>query len=678
MYIRFILFIAFLVYSTFLTASENYQVAKLDVEDFMEKPFVFDAEFSPDGRYLAMIIKSKESRAVVIRDFSAERFPVTGVLSQEILRASSLSWANNNRLIVNFLVPNMNIKKLKRKSESDPEFNIDDYAMHLRAVSMNTRAEDHVLLLNHSNNFEKYNLSRIANYLPNDDEHILMHARGSRRLALKKVNVYSGRVTSLADGGPRTYKFLTDNNGKPTYRLDYYDRSKYIVVFEYTELKDWKIIDRIRLDQEDDESINNEGLLRYGIGNNDSFIYRERNQETGFYEIVQRNRGNDKREVIASLPDKDIYQPIFSRHTNKYIGYQIQDDLIRDIYFNETSQAHYDSIAKAVGHSNFSVWTSRKPGDRTIVNTSGADNPGRFYIYNFKDKKVSLLNDKYQKLIPDNLSLPGKVFYKTRDGAKVRAYILFPPEYQEGKRTPMVILPHGGPHTRDSATFDHFAQFISTRGYIVIQPNFRGSSGYGQSFEEAGYKQWGELMQDDLTDAVNYMVKKGYADPAKICIVGASYGGYAALMGAAKTPDLYQCSVSINGVTHLKNQIEFDIDSANANEEKIEKRIYKTIGHPKEDSEMLDNNSPALQAKAIRIPILIIAGEDDNIVPIEQSEMMVEALEDHNKRHKFIELNNTGHNFFRHQEGLRTVYSEVEEFLKEHIGYDDAESKSRN
>lgn len=676
MIIRLTLVITLLVFSGFSLAKTSQQIEKLTIEDFVAYPDVFDAEFSPDGRYLAVIVKSKEGRMLVIRDFSKEGLPATGVVNDKFYRASSLSWANNDRLIVNFLVPYERLSKLRRKAESDPDFDIDDYAVHLRSVSMSVEAKDHVILLNHRRYAKNNtNLSKISNYLPQDNNHILMRAFGNRGLELIKVNVYTGKVIPWVKGGWRTYKYLTDNEGSPTYRLDYYYYSKSIRVFEYTEDEDWEEIDRINLNQEDNESINNEGLLRFGFGDNDSLIYRERNEQTGFYEIVKRARNSDKREVIASLPDKDIFEPIFGRNTGRYLGYRVLDDLLRDYYVDESTQAHYDIVAKEVGHSNFSIWASRKPGERTIINTQSLDNPGTFYIYNYKDKKVSFLGDKYKKLKPENLSLPGKIFYKTRDGVNIRMYILFPPGYQPGTRAPMVVLPHGGPHVRDSATYDGFAQFISTRGYIVIQPNFRGSSGYGREFEEAGYKQWGGVMQDDLTDAVKFMIKKGYADADRVCIVGGSYGGYAALMGAIKTPDLYQCSVSLNGVTHLKEQIEFDIDTAKSNEERGEEYVHKTIGHPEKDSAILDKNSPALRAKEINIPVLVIAGEKDKIVPVEQSEMMVEALEDFDKTHKYIELERTGHDVFYYTEDVKKIFAEVEAFLGEHIGEPISESK---
>jgi dipeptidyl aminopeptidase/acylaminoacyl peptidase len=669
MSIRWILFVSLIVIINFSLPSTSYAQESLTVDDFLAAPKLFDAEFSPDGRYLAMILERKDTRTLFIRDFETKGFPITGTMTHQFIRPSSVSWANNERLLVNLLVPaGTKISKLETESKSDPDFDIDDYYMGRRTISMDVSAQDVVVLMDNKR-YSKRNrsLSRINNFLPDDDKHVIMPAWGNRSLELLKVNVYNGDAKLVVKGGWRTYKYLTDEKGRPTYRFDYFYYSKKIRIFEYTKDKRWDEVDEIYLNQNDEESLNQEGLLLFGFGDNLDLIYRERNEETGFYEIIKRKRGGAEKEVIASLPNKDIHSPIYDKQTNKYLGYRIQDDLIRNVYNDKTRQLHYDKIGDEIGHSNFGVRATRKHGKRVVIKVSSSDNPGSFYIYNYEENNLSFLDDKYEKLVPENIGIPGKVHYRTRDGVKIRMYTLFPSDYKGGTAFPMVILPHGGPHARDSVSFDRFAQFIATRGYIVIQPNFRGSSGYGQKFEEAGNRQWGGVMQDDLTDAVNFMIKNGYADPKKICIVGISYGGYAALMGAVKTPDLFQCSVSINGVSHLKEQIEFDIDSAKSNDEKIEEYVYKTIGHPEKDSAMLDANSPALNAKSIKIPILLIAGEEDTVVPVEQSELMEEALEDNNKVHQYFELEDTGHNVFYSQKNFEKVYTEVERFLGKYL-----------
>ena len=227
-------------------------------------------------------------------------------------------------------------------------------------------------------------------------------------------------------------------------------------------------------------------------------------------------------------------------------------------------------------------------------------------------------------------------------------------------------MPHGGPQARSRPTFDPFAQFLSTRGYVVVEPNFRGSTGYGRSFEEAGYREWGGVMQDDLTDAVHFLVGKGIADPQRVCIVGASYGGYAALMGAVKTPSLFRCAVSLNGVTHLAKMVEYDMKNI-VEKEDWQALLFDRIGHPKTDRELLDSNSPALHAGRIRVPVLLVAGTDDETVPFSQARLMEKALKKAGADYEFIRLEDTGHDPFYYQEDMRLVFAAVSEFLRRNL-----------
>jgi dipeptidyl aminopeptidase/acylaminoacyl peptidase len=227
-------------------------------------------------------------------------------------------------------------------------------------------------------------------------------------------------------------------------------------------------------------------------------------------------------------------------------------------------------------------------------------------------------------------------------------------------------MPHGGPHARSRLSYDDFAQFLSTRGYIVVEPNFRGSTGYGYDFERAGYKQWGGVMQDDLTDALEFMVRKGYTDPEKVCIVGTSYGGYAALMGAIKTPALYKCAISLNGVTHLEKLIRYNMKEV-VDKAEWDVALFDRIGHPEKDKELLDANSPALHADKITIPVMIVAGSADNVVPYSQAKLMVKALEKAGAKFEFIRLKDTGHNPFYYVEDMELVFEAVEKFLDSHL-----------
>jgi dipeptidyl aminopeptidase/acylaminoacyl peptidase len=231
----------------------------------------------------------------------------------------------------------------------------------------------------------------------------------------------------------------------------------------------------------------------------------------------------------------------------------------------------------------------------------------------------------------------------------------------------MVVLPHGGPESRDHYGFDPYAQFLAAQGYVVVQPNFRGSAGFGEAFALAGRGQWGLRMQDDVTDAVKHMIDTGRADARRICIVGASYGGYAALAGVTLTPELYRCAISIAGVSDLPEMLSSERhESGSASNDFYYWR--DSIGDPVKDRAALEAASPRRQAGKAAAPVLLIHGEKDETVPVRQSQIMQDALKAGGKQSRLIRLKDADHywdNWERND--LMTLYQETAAFLKQHL-----------
>ncbi|MDP6437621.1 MAG: alpha/beta fold hydrolase [Gammaproteobacteria bacterium] len=230
--------------------------------------------------------------------------------------------------------------------------------------------------------------------------------------------------------------------------------------------------------------------------------------------------------------------------------------------------------------------------------------------------------------------------------------------YKDGQPVPAIVLPHGGPMARAYGGFDWLVQFLANRGYVVLQPNFRGSSGYGFQFEMQAVQNWGERMQDDLADAANWMIDQELAIPGKICIVGRSYGGYASLMAAAKQQDTFSCAASINGVSD-----QWEV-WASARRYMSKEIIRKQLGTNKED---LIARSPISYTKTIDIPVLLIHGEKDRIVPVTHSRRMDKALRKAGKQVKYVELDNGNHSLSIEQNRIETLRL-LEEFLLANLG----------
>jgi dipeptidyl aminopeptidase/acylaminoacyl peptidase len=224
----------------------------------------------------------------------------------------------------------------------------------------------------------------------------------------------------------------------------------------------------------------------------------------------------------------------------------------------------------------------------------------------------------------------------------------------------MVVLPHGGPVSRDYQRFDYMAQFLASRGYAVLQPNFRGSIGYGHDFLAAGMKQWGLTMQDDLEDGTRAMIDRGIADPERICIAGWSYGGYAALMGAARTPELFACAAAGAAVTDIPRMLKED------SRYKFRTRNPPSVGHYRKDRDKLRDNSPINNVDVIQVPILLVHGDKDRVVPYRHSKKMAARLKKDKKPHVFVTLENGDHHLSLEQNRIRFL-KELEAFLAEHL-----------
>jgi dipeptidyl aminopeptidase/acylaminoacyl peptidase len=273
---------------------------------------------------------------------------------------------------------------------------------------------------------------------------------------------------------------------------------------------------------------------------------------------------------------------------------------------------------------------------------------------------MHLLARPYQQIRGKELASVESTSYKARDGLDIPAFVT-QPHGVEPKLLPLVVMPHGGPFARDEWSYDPWAQFLANRGYVVLQPNFRGSTGYGRSFVEKGVGQWGRTMQDDLDDGVKWLVEQGKVDPKRVCIMGASYGGYAAMWAAARNPDIYRCAISFAGISDLAAMIRYDRKAFSA-------ARYHRAWREKVQGEKsfdLDTVSPLYTASQISIPLLIAHGDKDENVPVSQSKKLHEALKKANKPHEFIVFEGEGHGL-QSPENAVGFLKRVEDFLRLH------------
>ncbi len=354
----------------------------------------------------------------------------------------------------------------------------------------------------------------------------------------------------------------------------------------------------------------------------------------------------------------DVESIINDRFNGAPIGVWLGGPDERVKWFDMAAGSRFASVQVAFKGRSVEVYGRSEDSKRFLARVESPSHPPIFYLVDFTKKTADIVGDEYPALADVALGEVSAISYKARDGTAIPAYLTIPPG-TTGKNLPLVVLPHGGPEWRDSYEFYWLAQFLATRGYAVLQPQFRGSTGNGDAFRLAGYKQWGGLMQDDVTDGLKAMIEQGVADAKRICIVGHSYGGYAALAGATFTPDLYKCAVSISGVSDLPDMLGSVKEHIGDESNSI---AYWKISIGEIYDKALIPRSPARAAANVRIPILLLHGQDDTVVPIAQSEKMARELGKLGKPVTFVRLEGEDHWLSRGETRLQ-VLKEIEKFL---------------
>jgi dipeptidyl aminopeptidase/acylaminoacyl peptidase len=321
----------------------------------------------------------------------------------------------------------------------------------------------------------------------------------------------------------------------------------------------------------------------------------------------------------------------------------------------------FQSLTAKLPKYEISVAGRNKAEDMFIIRTYSDRSLGAYYLYEKATDKLTKLSDVSPWLREEDLAEMKPIFFTSRDGLKVHGYLTVP-KGSEAKNLPVVVNPHGGPWYRDAWGFNPEVQFLANRGFAVLQINFRGSTGYGRKFWESSFKQWGKEMQNDITDGVNWLIKQGIADPARVAIYGASYGGYATLAGLTFTPDLYACGVDYVGVSNLFTFME----TLPPYWKPYLEMMYEMVGDPEKDKTEMEATSPVFHVDKIKAPLLVIQGAQDPRVNIAESNQIVEALKKRGVVVEYIVKENEGHGF-ANEENRFVVYEAMEQFLKKHL-----------
>jgi dienelactone hydrolase len=630
---------------------------RLPVEHFAKLPLLSDLALSPDGQSIAALMNIDDHTALVVRPVNGDRLrPVLKTDNQQF-HFKWIQWVGNDRLLAS-------VRFAARRDFVGTQ--------ETRLLSVRADGGGHFELLKTSP-FGRSGTAQIqdtvVDWLPGDGRHVLLQlTEGESSVpAVFKVNVETGQRHMVHPPLRHVRRWFTDATHRVRVGLRSEDGEHEVLVCD-PDGSNWRTLWSFK-------SFAREAVWPLGFGRNPQELY-----------VLASHEGRDAvftvdlagaqltRTLRLAHPTLDVTgRLLHSPATGEVVGVRSagvdQGDQARTDLWDPQWRALAQAIDKGLPERHNHLLEFSRDEQRYLVHSSGNGTPGQYYLGDRATGELALLAEEHGELHADDMVGKQPVRIRARDGLALVAYLSTPrlmntsadPPGGKNPPLPLVLLPHGGPHSRDHADFDVETEFLANRGYAVLQVNFRGSAGFGHDFMVAGLQRWGLEMQDDLTDAVQWAVAQGVADPARICIVGGSYGGYAALMGLVKTPQLYRCAASFAGVADLIDLIQHYGDYIGG-----QAAMQAQLGSAWTDRARLRATSPALNAARIQAPVLLVHGTADRSVPVDQSRDMASALKREGKAHRYIEQPGGDHHLSRYSHRLE-YFKALEAFLAEHL-----------
>ncbi len=627
-------------------SATNLSAKEIPAEVLAKIASFTNVEMSPDGNYIASLRPVNGRKYLVIESIDPDIKKTTSVFNPAEATVGNYMWLNDDRLAVSVYYNRTHRGAAYRE-------------WRLLAVGKDGK---NIINLAKGNGGRaaQATLWNIKSILPNDADNILVQVRelenALRRkndviaASVYKVNVNSGKRKKVARGQKNINDWYADIDGNV--RLGYgIVGTSMKVVMRGKGGGGWKTMARfdsvtgnVEYDVEGFSPDENIIYVGSAVGGAHYAFYK--------YDLAKQAFG----EQLFGKENIPVTGIKFDRYTGKIDGYYYTEHEQKTHYVNKRLRSIQRFLDKQFPDTNNSIESYNRDKTRFIIKVSGPKFAGELMFFDIKTKQMMVISELFGGIDLNDLSDMVPVSYKARDGLEIPSYLSLPPD-REAKNLPTIILPHGGPIARDVRGFDQWVQFLTSRGYAVLQMNYRGSSGYGRKFRDLGIQQWGRAMQDDITDGTRWMVEKGYSDPDKICIMGASYGGYSALNGIARESDLYKCAISFAGIGDMRLFIR---------EENKFLGFETFMKYIKNQNHSLTDISPAHNIDKIKAPVLLMHGTLDVRVPFKQGPIFYKKMKKAGKDIKFIKLE--GENHFLELEKSKLVFlKEVDKFLKKHL-----------
>ncbi len=595
--------------------------AKPDLAIYGQLPSVESVEISPDGTKLAFVATNGDERFVVIRQIGGS---ILKTIYAGAMKLRGVEWAGRDHLLV-VSSRTAEVRGVLGRSRE-----------YLMALDYNVATGQQTGLLR--NQAESMNvildwpMVRMIDGRPFAFVEGVHFVNNYGRNTLYRIDL-DKQTTRMLDFGSEndTDGWLVDASGQAVAQSLYNQNSGRWGLKIRTGMN-WRKVDEAQA------PMGSYGLSGFGRDGQTILVWRtdEKNND-----LLREYRADGQRADLPS--DIDLSGLIHDPQTLALLGgYKLKGDDLNYTFFDPEAQKTWNAVVKAFGSERISLSSWSQNRRKVVVLADSATEGPAYALVDLDARKAEFLVQVYKNLAPELISPVRSIKYKAADGLEISGYLTLP-RGKDPKNLPLIVLPHGGPEGRDAPGFDWWSQALASRGYAVLQPNFRGSEGFGWDFVRAGFGEWGKKMQTDLSDGVHWLAKEGTIDPKRVCIVGASYGGYAALAGATLDRGVYRCAVSVAGPSDLKKMLLSVREAHNGEASSSQRYWLRFMGAEGIKDPDLAALSPAKLADKVEIPLLLIHGKDDTVVRYDQSQTMADAMKKAGKPVSFVTLDGEDH-----------------------------------
>ncbi|WP_341501980.1 S9 family peptidase [Gallaecimonas sp. GXIMD4217] len=623
----------------------------LPLEDFARHATFKSIKISPTGQYLGAVLLNEEGeRILAVLDRENGNAVKTYFTFKGPEEVGSLHWANDERLVLTLVRRNGGLDAPTGTGE---------------LFALNADGSRKIMLFGMRAAVERRRASgEVVHWLKDDPKHILIQAnsftRGDATFSeIYKLNIYSGRRTKVTRAPVRYASSLADHDGNVRFAIgESLEDSSKLLYYREQNGEEWQLLKQFDDDQQ--------RFLPLGfMADNNRVIALASDQHNTTLGVVALDLATGKEELLFRDERVDAYPILgFEDGYPTHVigaGYEPGFPEVALIDPEHDSARMLKGLLQALPGKRVSMTSQTRDGNLIVIAASSDRDPGTYYLFDKRKGQLSLLMKAMPWLKVSQLAKTESIDYKARDGQSIQAYLTLPKGKQKG--LPLILHPHGGPHgPRDQWRYSPVVKMLADRGYAVLQPNFRGSGGFGSDFQSAGYRKWGTLMIDDMVDGVQHLIEQGIVDKDRICVYGASYGGYAALMNPIRYPDLFKCTIGYVGVYDLKLMYkDGDIEDRQAGINYLEKVLGR-------DEKELEAQSAVYNVDKLKAPVFIVHGGKDYRVPISHAEALRDALDKKGHPYEWLVKDNEMHGFYKPEHNVE-LWTKMLAFLDKHIGH---------